>query len=104
MGEVDLFRHCFLEQIQSASSGCQQFSSHKSVVAGCDPLANTIHESATAVQSRRNFEIAPISLSLQKQEEDARTSPEVLWCIFLYEIMTNDDQQRGQSEPMPQHP
>ena len=44
-----------------------------------------------------------INLSLQKQQEAARTPPEVLWCVSLYEVRANDDQQRRQSEPVPQH-
>jgi hypothetical protein len=38
-----------------------------------DPLANTIHKPAMAVQSKRNSEALPICLSTQKWQEDATT-------------------------------
>lgn len=59
------------------------------------------HESATAVQSRRNSEALPMSFSLQNKATGI--SQEVLWCISLYKVMTNDDQARRQGKPMPQH-
>ena len=68
-----------------------------------DPLTNTIHASAMEVWSKRSQEALTISPSLQKQQEPSRIPPDVLWCVSLYEVMTNDDQWRRQGEPMPQH-
>jgi hypothetical protein len=42
-----------------------------------DPLANTIHKSATAGQSRRDCKALPISWSLRKQQVAAETTPQV---------------------------
>ena len=36
----------------------------------------------------------PVSSSMQKHQEAPRTTPEVLPCVSLYEVTTNDDQQR----------
>ena len=62
---------------------CQDIRSlvHKNQQLQLEPLANTIYESAMAVGSRRNLDAT-------------RTPPEVLWCVSLYEVMTNNDQQR----------
>ena len=68
-----------------------------------DLLMNSIHKSPTAVQSRRKLKALPISLSPQKWQEAAGISQGVLWCVSLIEVMTNDDLQRRQGEPMPQH-
>ena len=75
---MDLFRNSSLEQIQSVLSGYQQFSSH---------------ESATEVQSRRSTKTV-ISSSQQKHLEATGIPPEVLWCISLYEVTTNNGLQR----------
>jgi len=66
-------------------------------------LANTKHEpAAAAALSRRKHKAADRqeSMSPQKQQEAARTPPEVLWCISLYEITTREDQPRKQGKPM----
>jgi hypothetical protein len=63
MEVVVLFRDCSLEQIQSALSGYQRFSSNKAAAAAAaaaaqhpNPLANPVHESARAGQSRSRQE------------------------------------------------
>jgi hypothetical protein len=76
--------------------GYQQFSSQKSAV------ANTAHDSTVPFQSRRNCKALPNSPNVQKQEEAARTTPELLWCIFLFEVMTNTDQPSRKGKQMPQ--
>jgi hypothetical protein len=50
------------------------------------PLTNTIHQSATAVPSRRNQEALPINPSLQKHQEAEGILQEVLWCVSFYEV------------------
>jgi hypothetical protein len=50
--------------------------------------------------NRRNHEALPISMSPLKQKEAARTPPEALWYVFLYEVMTSKDERRKQGEPM----
>jgi hypothetical protein len=41
-----------------------------------------------------NQELLPISTSPLKQQEESRTPPEVLWCVSLYKVMTNEHQQQ----------
>jgi len=53
-----------------------------------------------AVQSRGNKEALPITPTLWKGQYATRISQDVLWCVSLYEVMTND-QQRRQGEPVP---
>jgi hypothetical protein len=53
--------------------------------------------------SRRNHEALPISTSPRKWQEAARKPPEVLWCVFLQGVMTREDQQRKQGEPVQEH-
>ena len=56
-----------------------------------DPLTNAIHKSImVAVQSRRNLEALPTSLSPRKRWETTGIPPEVLWCISFYEVMSNN--------------
>lgn len=62
-------------------------SSHQSAVTAPHPLANTIHESA-----RRLCQLA----ASWKQQEATGTPP-----VLLYEVMTNNDQQRRQGKPIP---
>lgn len=38
-----------------------------------------------------------------KWQESARTPPEVLWCVYLYKVVTSEDQRRKQGEPMPEY-
>jgi hypothetical protein len=52
-------------------------------------------------QSKRNLETLPSSPTPPEQQEAATTPPEVLWCISLYKVRSNDDQQRRQGEPIP---
>ena len=75
---------------------CQDISSsvHRNQQLKLEPLADTLHESATAVQSRRNPEALPIDLSLRMWQEAAGISRGVLWQVTLYEVMTSEDQQR----------
>lgn len=58
---------------------------------GTTGLANTIHKSAVAGQSKGRSKALPISPSLRKCQEDARTPPEDFWCISFYEVITNDN-------------
>ena len=69
-----------------SSLHCQDISSsvHRNLQRQLHTFENTIHELAIAVQ-------AP---SPQKKQEVTATPPEVLWCISLYEVMTNDDLHR----------
>lgn len=51
------------------------------------------------VWSRRNHEALPIVLRSWKQQEAAGIPPpKVLWCISLYEVMTNNE---WQGKPIP---
>ena len=59
-----------------------------------DPLANSIHKSATTVQSRSNCESLTTGPRPQKLQEAIRTPPEVFGAFSLHENMTGDDQQR----------
>ena len=59
-----------------------------------DPLTNTIHKSATAGRSRRNLEALPIGMSLGKQSEATGFHQKFFDGITVYEVMTNNDQQR----------
>ena len=58
---------------------CQNISSsvHTKQQWQLDPLTNSIHESTTSV-----WEALPMGLSPWKQQEAARTAPEVLWWRF----------------------
>jgi hypothetical protein len=58
------------------------------------PLANPIHESAMADLYRLKHEDLQIEPGLTKWQEAAKTPPEVLWYISLYEVMSKDDQKR----------
>jgi hypothetical protein len=49
-----------------------------------DPLASTIHESATLGQSRRNHKALSIGLSPQKWLEAVRTPPEFFVCFVCF--------------------
>ena len=51
------------------------------------------------VWSRGNHEALPICPSPQKGQEAPRKSWEVLWCNFLYKVMTNNDQWRRDGKP-----
>jgi hypothetical protein len=55
-------------------------------------LANTIHETTMASQSRRNCKALSIGQSSQKWQEATVTPPEVLWCVSLCEVTTNNNQ------------
>jgi hypothetical protein len=66
-----------------------------------DSSVNTIHKSVTAILSRRNQKALPICPIPQKQQEAIRKPSEVLWCLSLHEVMTNNDQQRRQGKPIP---
>jgi hypothetical protein len=61
---------------------------------------NTKHESVATVRSRRSYEAPAMGTSLREWQEAARTPPEVLWCVTLYEVITSKHQQRKQGEPM----
>jgi hypothetical protein len=88
---MNTLRKSSLKQFQSVLLGYQQFSAHESAVA---PLANTIHKSVISGPSRRNHKALPIVLhpqkwqevtsgpNLQKQQEAARTPPEVFLVYF----------------------
>lgn len=49
-------------------------------------------ESAAVVQFRRNHKVSPISTSLLKQQEAARTPLSVLWCIAMISEESKVDQ------------
>jgi hypothetical protein len=39
-------------------------------------------------------------MSQLKRQKAASTPPEILWCVSLYKVTTNKDQQRKQGKPM----
>jgi hypothetical protein len=100
--DVDLFRK---SSLGDSNLCCHDIGSsvHMNQQWRLNLLENNIHKSAMAVQFSRNHKALPNSTSPQNQQEATRTAPEVLWCIFLYEVTANDDQQRRQDEPIPQH-
>jgi hypothetical protein len=77
---LDLFGNSALEQIKSALSGYQQFSSHKSAVVA---QSTSFYKSATVIPSRKSHKALPICPSLQKQQEATSILPGLLWCVFL---------------------
>jgi hypothetical protein len=65
--------------------------------------ANTKHESVAVAQSRRDCNALPIGMSLKKRQEASKIPLEVLWCISLCEVTTNEDQLKKQGKPMQEH-
>jgi len=74
---------------------CQDISrsAHTNQQQQPDPLTNTIHKSTTAGQPSRNCKD-----SRPESEETTRSCwnpTDIFWCVSLYEVTTNNDQQRS---------
>jgi hypothetical protein len=96
---VDLFENTSLGRIQSVLSEYQQFSSHKSAVAA-RPTGK--HHSRTSNGSLIQKKLGG-SANWPESTEEARTPPEVLWCVSLYKITTNDQQRVARRTNTTQH-
>ena len=96
---MHLLRNSSLGRIQSALSGEQPFSWHES-----EAVAQPTKKHHSQISNDSSIQRKPQgSANQQKQQDATRTSPEVLWCVSLYKVTTNNDQWRRQGEPMPQH-
>ena len=96
---MDLFENTSLGRIQSVLSEYQQFSSHKSAVAA-RPTGK--HHSRTSNGSLIQKKLGG-SANWPESTEEARTPPEVLWCVSLYKITTNDQQRVARRTNTTQH-
>lgn len=100
MGQGWGYRPVYKQSLGGDSSLCCQdisCSVHMNQQWQLDPLANTIHKSATAVPSEEIMR--PESVEVARSHWNIRS---FLIYYFLYEVRTNEDQQRRPGEPIPQ--